>query len=204
MLPTVDELGKRRGWKVVVHTKGSCPSTDARRTVAGETSDERQKSCVAYNEAVDKAILADRSISQVLATSYTRAYGWEGADGSAGAAAGRAGFTSRYERWVDAGKAVTVITDVPATAGDPVPSCIAQHLQDPDACAVARAEAVVPDLNVAAASAAKLPVVDLTDLFCDADTCFSQVGDVIVYRDRSHLSIEYATMLAPFLDSRLR
>ena len=57
---------------------------------------------------------------------------------------------------------------------------------------------------MAAATAANIPVVDLTDLFCDLGTCFSQVGDVIVYRDRSHLSIEYARMLAPFLDSRLR
>ena len=46
-------------------------------------------------------------------------------------------------------------------------------------------------------------MVDLTDLFCDATTCFSQVGDVIVYKDRSHVSNDYARLLAPFVDQRL-
>ncbi|GGB84352.1 hypothetical protein N798_09755 [Knoellia flava TL1] len=202
LIPTVDELGKRRGLKVVVHTKGSCPATDARRTVEGETSDERQASCTAYNAAVDEALLADASVSLVLTSSYTRAYGWEGTGD--GPETGIAGFASRYERWRSAGKQVVVIADVPATAGEPVPNCIAQHLNDPEACAVPRAEAVVPDLAVSAAERAGAPVVDLNDLFCDAASCYSQVGDVIVYRDRSHLSIEYARMLAPFLDSRLR
>lgn len=203
LVPTVDALGKRRGWKVVVHTKGSCPSTDARRTLPGETSDERQQSCVAYNKAVDRALLGDPSISLVLGTSYTRAYGWVGADGTTGEEAGTAGFAARYQRWLDAGRSVTIIADVPATAGEPVPSCIAQHLETPESCAVPRAVAVVPDLAVTVASAARIPVVDLTDLFCDLDTCFSEVGNVIVYRDQSHLSIEYASMLAPFLDARL-
>ena len=203
-VPMVHQLGKRRGWKVVVHTKGSCPSTDATRVLLGETSNDRQASCTAYNEAVDERILRDDSISMVLASSYTRAYQWEDFGGATGPEAGKAGFTSRDERWVDAGKEVRVIADVPATTGDLVPSCIAGNPTAPKACAVPRDTAVVEDLAVTAARAADVPVVDLTDLFCDESLCYSLVGDVIVYKDRSHLSTEYSTMLAAFVDERLR
>jgi len=203
LMPMVDELGKRRGWKVIVHTKGSCPATDALRVLPSESSDERQASCTAYNAAVEKAILGDSSISMVIASSYTRAYEWEGPDGATGAAAAKAGFTSRFTRWVQAGKDVRVISDVPATAGNPVPACIAANASDPAKCAVPRGTAVVEDLAATAAKAAGIPVIDLTDLFCDEELCFSQVGDVIVYKDRSHLSTEYSTMLAPFVDRRL-
>ncbi|WP_157210003.1 SGNH hydrolase domain-containing protein [Nocardioides aequoreus] len=42
-------------------------------------------------------------------------------------------------------------------------------------------------------------LIDLTAQICDAAWCYPVVGDVIVYRDGSHLSAEYATMLAPYL-----
>lgn len=203
LIPMVDELGKRRGWKVVVHTKGSCPSTDADRVLASETSDERQSSCRTYNAAVDNAILANHSISLVLATSYTRAYEWKEFQGATGDAAAARAFTQRFDRWRAAGKDVRVIADVPATSGDPVPACIAAHADNPDECAVPRAQAVVQDLAATVAKVAGIPVIDLTDLFCDRQRCYSQIGDVIVYKDRSHLSNEYAIMLAPFVDERL-
>ncbi|EAP97485.1 hypothetical protein JNB_18483 [Janibacter sp. HTCC2649] len=202
-VPMVDELGKRRGWKVIVQTKGSCPSTDAKRVLATETSDQRQASCTAYNEAVDQQILRDTSISLVLASSYTSAYEWLGANGSKGASAGRDGYVSRYTRWVDAGKNVVVIADVPRPASGLVPNCIAGNAGHPEKCAMPRGAAVVPDLAAAAARSVDIPVIDLTDLFCDLTSCFSQIGDVIVYKDRSHLSTEYSTLLASFVDERL-
>ncbi|KGN41115.1 hypothetical protein N801_09090 [Knoellia aerolata DSM 18566] len=203
LLPMADELGKRRGWKVVVHTKGSCPSTDALRVLDVETSDERQESCAAYNAAVDEAILGDESISMVIASSFTRAYRWEGLGGATGAEAGKAGFSRRYDRWVDAGKDVRVISDVPATSGELVPGCIAANPTAPEKCAVPRGTAVVEDLAVTAARAADIPVIDLTDLFCDQTSCYARVGDVIVYKDSSHLSTEYSTMLATHVEVRL-
>ena len=42
-------------------------------------------------------------------------------------------------------------------------------------------------------------LLDLTDQFCDSRWCYAVVGDVIVYRDYSHLSDEYSALLAPYL-----
>lgn len=38
---------------------------------------------------------------------------------------------------------------------------------------------------------------DVTDLFCTADQCPLIVGDDLVFRDDNHVTVEYATLLAP-------
>lgn len=203
-LRMADALGKRRGWKVVVHGKGSCPSSDAVRTLAAETAPARRTACQTYNRTVDAVLLEDRTITRVLASSYTARYGWLPFAGATDDAAGVKGFATRFARWKKAGKKVTVIADVPSPReGLSVPECVASHPDPGDSCTTPRAEAVPVDLAVTAARSAGVQVVDLTDLFCDARTCFGRVGDVIVYRDTDHLSFEYSAMLAPFVDERL-
>ncbi len=203
-LRMVDELGKRRGWKVVVHGKGSCPSSDAVRTLAAETAVARRTACQTYNRAVDAALLKDRTITRVLASSYTARYGWLPYGGATDDKAGEKGFATRFARWSKAGKKVTVIADVPSPReGLSVPECVAANPDPGDSCTTPRAEAVPVDLAVRAARAVGVQVVDLTDLFCDDSTCYGRVGDVIVYRDTDHLSFEYAALLAPFVDERL-
>lgn len=204
LLRAADELGKRRGWRVVVHGKGSCPSTDAHRTLAGETGPARSDACRAYNTAVDRALLGDPAVTRVIATSYTSRYGWLPFAGATGTAAGQKGFAARFDRWRDAGKEVVVIADVPSPRkGLSAPACVAANPAPSDACTMPRAEAVGEDLAVTAARSLGLRVVDLTDLFCDSTTCYARVGDTIVYRDTDHLSFEYARLLAPFIDQRL-
>ncbi|MGH3628494.1 MAG: SGNH hydrolase domain-containing protein [Sciscionella sp.] len=48
-----------------------------------------------------------------------------------------------------------------------------------------------------------MELVDLTDQFCDAHRCYAQIGSVIVYRDKSHMSREYSTALAPYIAQQL-
>ncbi|WP_404384281.1 hypothetical protein LL946_02060 [Knoellia locipacati] len=203
-LRMADELGKRRGWKVVVHGKGSCPSSDAVRTLAAETALARRTACQTYNRAVDAALLEDRTVTRILASSYTARYGWLPYGGTTDDKAGEKGFATRFARWLKAGKKVTVIADVPSPReGLSVPECVAANPDPGDSCTTPRATAVPVDLAVAAARAVGAQVVDLTDLFCDDATCYGRVGDVIVYRDTDHLSFEYAALLAPFVDERL-
>jgi hypothetical protein len=42
-------------------------------------------------------------------------------------------------------------------------------------------------------------LIDLTDQFCDARRCYAVIGNVIVYRDYSHLSREYSLLMSPYL-----
>ena len=68
------------------------------------------------------------------------------------------------------------------------------------ACAVPRPEALPGSALADAARKLDDPAVRLIDLdgsFCDASTCYPVVGNVIVYRDYSHLSVDYARALVP-------
>jgi hypothetical protein len=111
------------------------------------------------------------------------------------------GFQDVRGAWTAAGKDILVIRDVPPTRGDDVPNCLAANPEDRIACAT-EADALPADAIAEAAESSEDPrvhLIDLTDRFCDATTCYPVVGDMIVYRDYSHLSGEYATALVPYL-----
>jgi peptidoglycan/LPS O-acetylase OafA/YrhL len=206
-VPMVDELGRQRHARVTVWTKSSCPSSDARRVVAAEVGSTRQTGCEAFNDSVDRALLADGSITDVLVSSYTSAYTWASVPGHPLADPARDGFRLRWERWLAAGKRVHVIRDVPAATltKQRVPDCIALR-RVPEECALARRDATRLDVAATTAQAMRVPevtVIDLTSSFCDARLCYAQVGGVIVYRDRSHVSVEYSRLLAREVSQQL-
>ncbi len=97
-----------------------------------------------------------------------------------------------------------MLADVPRTTGENVPTCLAAHPDDLMQCTVPREDALPGDVQAAAVEAAADPqvrLIDLTSAFCDDETCYPVVGDVVAYRDYSHLSAEYARLLAPRIGS---
>jgi len=201
LVPTLDTLGKDHGFSVVAHTKGSCPYTEARRVLATETSDAKAASCDSFNEQVERSLLADRAITDIFVTSYSSDYTFTSRPGVPLANPAVDGFARAYQRLAAAGKRVHVVRDVPRTNGTSVPSCIATNLRSPERCAVPRDQALPDDIAVTAADKAGngVSVIDLTDQLCDDRLCYALLGDVIVYRDTSHLSVEFARLLAPYV-----
>lgn len=65
-----------------------------------------------------------------------------------------------------------------------------------------RSDRLLSDPLFEAAVAYKNPAVsaiDLTDAMCDATTCWSVVGGVIVYFNQGHLTNTFASTLWPYL-----
>jgi hypothetical protein len=110
-----------------------------------------------------------------------------------------AGLSRVVRRLRDTGAQVLVLGPVP----DPhrvVPICVSGHLDDATACAQPRATAVRAAgiaAEAAATTAAGGQYADLTGLFCTAERCPVIVGNALVYLDHSHLTAEYARVLAP-------
>jgi hypothetical protein len=203
-----DALGKERGWKVVTFTKSSCPFTTALR-VLPEQTDDRQASCVTWVGGVREALAAEPDVEEVFVASYSTAYEWRSPGGAPtpleGEAAAVAGFGEAWTWLREQGHGVTVLAAVPRTNGENVPNCLAANGNDPEPCEMPREQALPGDVMLAAAEELDDPgvrVVDLSDLFCDDATCYPVVGDVIVFRDYSHLSAEYSTLLVPYLLER--
>ncbi len=208
-LPAFDRLGQEHGFRVESFTKSSCPPTAAARVVDTEDGDAEAESCRAWLAEVARVVAAAQP-DLVVVTAYSSVYGYRPpADDLLGAAsdltedAAVDGYALLWQGWVDQGIEVAAIAAVPRTQGEVVPDCLAGHPRDYAACATPRAESLPPDPLVAAAERSGVAVVDLTEQFCDETTCYPVVGNVIVYRDYSHLSVEYARALAPYLGTAL-
>jgi len=207
-LPAFDRLGQENGFRVESFTKSSCPPTAADRVVGTEVDATALESCRAWLTEVNQRVTSAEP-DLVVVTAYSSAYGYQTpVDDQLGEASAVKdptvdGYAVLWQGWVDRGIEVAAIAAVPRTQGDIVPDCVAGHQRDYAACATLRAESLPPDPLVAAAERTGVAVVDLTDQFCDETTCYPVVGNVIVYRDYSHLSVEYAVALAPYLGTAL-
>lgn len=199
----LDWLGRERNWKVVTYTKASCPATEARRVLPEEQGGDAADSCDRWVADVRERVARDDRISAVFTSAFSSAYAFE--------ASGRdlpdpavQGFQAIWRQWTGSGKEVFVLKDVPPTQGDNVPNCLAVHTRDPLDCATDAGD--LPDDAIAAATEGAgdgVHLLDLTDQFCDDELCYPLVGDVIVYRDFSHLSREYSRTLAPYIGARV-
>ncbi len=203
----MDRIGKLASWKVVTHARSSCPFTLARRTLPSERNDKNQVICDNGNDKVLDRLLADNDIDTVFVSAFSSAYGWTSRPGSRLDHPAVDGFHQIWEKLTKAGKRVVVLRDVPAVK-DRVntPDCLAANDLDVMACTMPRSRALVADVEFGAARKGAprgVSAVDLSDLMCDQKWCYPVVGGVIVYRDYSHLSAEFSTLLAPYLAGRL-
>ena len=101
---------------------------------------------------------------------------------------------------------VLILGDTPTPHAD-VPSCVAAHLNSLSRCNVNRSEAVKDrwlqaDDEVARAHDAQL--VTTADWLCGAEECPTVLGNVLLYRDESHLTTVAAELLTPYVDAALR
>jgi len=203
--PMFDEIGKQLRWKIVVHVKGSCPMSLARRVLPGERGDTRQLACEAFNRAGMDDIAAHPEITDVFVAAMPGAYRWTQAPGVPLANPAVDGYTAAWNRLTAAGARLHVIAGTPRTRGSNVPTCLARHPDDVLACSVRRADALPADeqRQVAERWKGRPSVIDLTDQLCDATWCYARIGSVAVHRDGNHLTLEYARMLAPYAIAQL-
>jgi hypothetical protein len=201
--PAFDRLGKEHDWRVLTFAKSSCPATIARRLLPEERTEDAADSCLTWSAAVRDRIAADDEISYVFTSAYSSAYEFTTGDVPLDEAA-TDGFAHLWADWTAAGKEVFAIRDVPIPEEN-VSNCLAAHPGDPLACGI-RSESLERDPLADAAGAAndrRVHLIDLTDRFCADDVCYPVVGDLIVYRDYSHLSDEYSAALAPYLGRQI-
>ncbi len=203
--PALDDLGRERDWRVLTYAKSSCPFTTATRTLPGEQTDEAQLSCAEWVRSVRAELLENCELSLVLTASYSTAYGWE--PGREQLADPRTdGFERLWQDLTDGGLEVYALSDVPRTLGGNVPNCLAANPEDRMACAVPRDQALPGSALVDAARQVdddRVHLVDLDSRYCDDTWCYPVVGDLVVYRDYSHLSAEYARALVPSIAAQV-
>ncbi|MEN3346183.1 MAG: hypothetical protein V7635_2759, partial [Arthrobacter sp.] len=101
----------------------------------------------------------------------------------------------------DAGIAVVGVRETPRMPQH-VPSCLAEHPEDPGACSGSVMDTFGPAVATDGLDA-QLPdthFLDLTRYFCVADVCPAIIGNVIVYKDENHVTRSYLMTVAPYFE----
>jgi peptidoglycan/LPS O-acetylase OafA/YrhL len=199
--PAVEPLAEQRRWRLEVLAKATCPFLLDLPTTSPYLGREFTE-CEQWRTTVLSRLQAEHPSLVLLAMSrrYGADFGFTSYDASWQAALTRTVSTLRA-----AGAAVLVLGPVP----DPhtwAPTCLSDHLDSATACAPNRAAAVNAQ-GVAAEDAATRAgggrYADLADLFCTADRCPLIVANDLVYRDDNHITVEYATVLAPVMAAEI-
>jgi peptidoglycan/LPS O-acetylase OafA/YrhL len=200
-LEALERYAVANDWKLTTYLKTWCQGLGVPDIAASwADTDQAVASCAGWGDQVLTMIAADPDIDVVLFVNYTAAYASH-EEALPGRAVTAADFAAAWDRLQDAGKRVLVIRDTPNTGGASAPQCIAEHLAEYDPCATPRGSAFAPADPQWEAVASKDGVigVDLTDRFCDATTCHSVIGGLIVYFDAHHLTATFARTMAPVL-----
>lgn len=199
-LPALQALASSKGWTIISHTKSSCPVIDANLIVAQS----------AYPECRDwgRSVLADvtsRKPDLVVTAMITNHF----VEGATSASENQALLADGLRRvWTpiaEAGIPIVAIAGTPRMQKS-VPDCLAENPRSYEACGRPVGEALGQDQAIrraAAEMAVKVALVDMTEGICTSAFCPAVAGNVIVYRDENHLTVEYAKSLSPLLSGKL-
>lgn len=199
----LDIAGRALGWKIRTTTKSGCPFVAADVSLKGEVYSE----CRQFNQTLLGALEKDPPdvllTSQLADTALVDA----GSDKRT-AEAMIDGLVRVWKPLTTLGTRVVALLDNPRPpAKHLVYDCVAKHPKDYASCAFERDKAIATSAaatqRAAAARLAGVSVLDLTDYICPSKQCAPVIGDILVYRQSSHITNTYARSLAPVLTQEL-
>ena len=185
-------IAKAKNWQIIEMFAGGCPATYARSVVF----ERRSRDGDACRNWTTKATAKLRTLApdDIITTAYVQQNIFS-PPGS-----GPDGFQRVWKEWRGFSR-VTVLRDIPTTAGRNGPQCLAINAGNPLACANPRSKVLLDDDMMRAARGMRNEVnlVDLSDYFCDAKHCYAVIGAASVYFDYDHMTTQFSATLASAL-----
>ena len=195
-MPALHKVAASKGWRLVVHVKKACPDAEI-----PTDKDPNGTDCAVWRKRVI-GLIGEMQPDLVIMSSYRYK--------QVGAAAGR----DPDQVWKE-GIDLTVSKVRPltghllllgdsATPKDDVPSCLAGNLSNVANCMDSRSGAVRPGrLGVEREVAAKYNAdfIPTSDWMCTESACPVIVGNVLMYRDNSHITATASEFLSPYIDA---
>jgi peptidoglycan/LPS O-acetylase OafA/YrhL len=201
--PALDQIAKTRHWRLISHTKSACPAASV--LVYQDALKRAYTECVQWRDQTLAAIKAMHPAMIIMTNNGTDTGGLVNTPGDPDQAWTNAWVTS-LNKVKQAGTKLVVLNDTPYPKSN-VPDCVSSHLTDVTLCARSVDTALVlpkrRQLIAAAATAAGATVIDPTSWYCTATICPVVVGNVLIYRDDSHMTTAFSTMLSYVMEARL-
>ena len=193
-LPGLDAEAKKLHWKIVAWTKAACPIADVKVTNAGLGRDYTE--CYAWRSST-VAKIAKLAPDLVLVSQSDSVPGHQVTNTAWGDAT-VAGLASLQAAKIP----VAYLLDTPFPQAS-VPDCVAGHLDNVGACNLHRDNIYADPGRLATLAAtlksARIPAIDPVSWFCTTQGCPAVVGNMLVYRDGSHMTAHYSRWLAPLV-----
>ncbi|MFW5825462.1 MAG: acyltransferase family protein, partial [Marinobacter sp.] len=185
-LPALKQLARRHGWTILNLTKSDC-------WFSSEVRPGRD-TCQQWNLNVMRLLL--KNPPDYVFTLATRA--------------GEAleyvpdGYVQQWSALEKLGVRVLAVRDNPWWKKRSPSDCVAVFGEGSEHCRMPRHKGLA---RVTPTSDGSLPgnthILDLSRFFCDEDECFPTAGNVLIYRDRHHISKAYVQSLTPYLEQQL-
>ncbi|WP_078555882.1 acyltransferase family protein [Bacillus alkalicellulosilyticus] len=184
-LPTLEVISEQENFRILSYTKSSCRFSN---------DYDVEEDCQKWNEN-----LMDLLINSKPDLIFTTADVGRFVNPNV-----PKGFVDHWERLNEHDLQVLAIRDNPWFEFD-VPTCVYENGVDSMECIVER-EQVLP--SESAWSRLENPplnvhYMDLSDYLCDEKYCGPVVGNVLVYRDKNHITATYAKTIAPMFRKEL-
>jgi hypothetical protein len=192
-----EALAKKRGWRLEVFVKVSCPFLDIR--IRNYLEDREYTECATWNKRVLKRL-------QEIRPDLTVTIAFRGIhpmDASRNTPYREGAAIGRMLAKVPGRKAV--IVDTPLSYRD-VPKCLRRNPSNPDTCRIPSTEVLSSGVRTrekAAADVGNATYLDLTKSICGPFPCRVVKNGVVMFRDTHHLTNTYAATLRDVLGSAL-
>jgi peptidoglycan/LPS O-acetylase OafA/YrhL len=207
--PAVDDTAKAHGWKLVAMTKASCqlPQVLVNNVVLKRPYTE----CVSWRDQILQRVVADKPDMVVMASNDTDNGGMVDAGGQTVPQRGQTDDPVWVGAWQQTWQKLTgipmvLLQDTPYPSAN-APECAAINPRRLMKCDRPTGKAVVEKnrraLVAKAAAQSGIRVINPTPWFCTDKKCPIVVGNVLVYKDNSHMTIAYSHAIAPLLGKAL-
>lgn len=197
--PAFHELAAQHGWRVLIVDKSGCQLTSNTGQYPAPRDTKPNVTCRAWNTKVVDTI--DDLDPDLVFTIGTTSLGQPESTSK--------GFLDQWRELRERDLPVAAVRDSPRIR-EPLSECLARESEAAD-CATPRTGGTYWGLAEESpfdALAEDVPdgvePIDLTDLYCPDGTCPAVIGNVVVFRDGSHLSSAYVRTLSRALSLELR
>ena len=199
----IEQIANDQGWHVYSYIKSACAFSTGVQVAKGDP----YTSCEGWNEQMLPLIL-DQQPDVVIVSNRTATAMADPPDtNSRTSQAMEDALAERWTQLTDAGIPVVVMLDSVSPGDISVYECVADNLDDLQACTFDREEGIersaAPVQQAAAERVPGVQTIDMTDIVCPEETCVPVIGNVLVYRQTSHITDTYVRTLTPDLADRL-
>jgi hypothetical protein len=196
--PAFEKLAIKRNWKFISYTKRGCPPADI--PTYSKVLGKVYKECAPWRENVLQQMVTDGVQTVFIAqfdrllSASTRVPMWQ--------KEWRVGLQSTIDQLTAKGITPVLMEDTPYPGQD-VPTCLSRHYTNVQLCNPIISSAFREDMHqmLEDFDAADTHVLWTRQWFCTDVGCPTVVGNILVYRDDNHMSVTFASFIAPLLDA---